>query len=204
MPPVEFIEPLEETNLIVDAENQLIESVLKDLQTIQKQRKDITISINLSALSLRQRHLTQSLSSLLNYYQVNPNSLKIEIVERIFFKDFEYIKNLIQELKELGVRFSIDDFGTHYSSLSYLSELNVSFLKIDISFVRKLSKDPKTKNIVSAIIYLAHALGIETIAEGVETIEEFEILKSLGCDYFQGYLFYKPIPKEEFLKVVNV
>jgi EAL domain-containing protein (putative c-di-GMP-specific phosphodiesterase class I) len=201
--PIEFIEPLEETSLIVDAENQLIENVLKDLKTIQEHKKDIPISINLSALSLRQRSLTQSLSSLLNYHQINPSLLKIEIVERIFFRDFAYIKSLIEELKELGVNFSIDDFGTHYSSLSYLSELDVSFLKIDISFVRKIQTDPKTKNIVSAIIYLAHALGIETIAEGVETIEQFELLKELGCDYFQGYLFFKPMPKDEFLRVVG-
>jgi diguanylate cyclase (GGDEF)-like protein/PAS domain S-box-containing protein len=204
VPPVEFIESLEETNLIVDAENQLIEKVLKDLQIIQKQKKDISISINLSALSLRQRNLTRSLSSLLNYHQINPSLLKIEIIERVFFKDFAYIKSLIEELKELGVHFSIDDFGTHYSSLSYLSELDVSFLKIDISFVRKLQTDPKTKNIVSAIIYLAHALGIETIAEGVETIEQFEILKELECDYFQGFLFFKPMPRKEFLRVVDV
>jgi EAL domain-containing protein (putative c-di-GMP-specific phosphodiesterase class I) len=155
-------------------------------------------------LSLRQRSLTQSLSSLLNYHQINPSLLKIEIVERVFFKDFAYIKSLIEELKELGARFSIDDFGTNYSSLSYLSELDVSFLKIDISFVRKLQTDPKTKNIVSAVIYLAHALRIQTIAEGVETIEQFEILKELGCDYFQGYLFYRPMPRQEFLRVVDV
>jgi diguanylate cyclase (GGDEF)-like protein/PAS domain S-box-containing protein len=204
VPPIEFIEPLEETSLIVDAEDQLIENVLKDLKTIEEHKKDIPISINLSALSLRQRSLTQSLSSLLNYQQINPSLLKIEIVERIFFRDFAYIKSLIEELKELGVRFCIDDFGTHYSSLSYLSELDVSFLKIDISFVRKIQTDPKTKNIVSAVIYLAHALRIQTIAEGVETIEQFEILKGLGCDYFQGYLFFKPMPKNEFLRVVDV
>jgi diguanylate cyclase (GGDEF)-like protein/PAS domain S-box-containing protein len=203
IPPIEFIEPLEETSLIVDAENQLIENVLKDLKTIEEQKKDIPISINLSALSLKQRSLTQSLSSLLNYHQINPSLLKIEIIERIFFRDFAYIKNLIEELKELGVRFSIDDFGTNYSSLSYLSELDVSFLKIDISFVRKLQTDPKTKNIVSAVIYLAHALRIQTIAEGVETIEQFEILKELNCDYFQGYLFFKPMPRKEFLRVVD-
>jgi len=203
VPPIEFIEPLEETSLIVDAENQLIENVLQDLKTIQEHKKDIPISINLSALSLRQRSLTQSLSSLFDYHQINPSLLKIEIVERVFFRDFAYIKSLIEELKELGVHFSIDDFGTNYSSLSYLSELDVSFLKIDISFVRKIQIDPKTKNIVSAIIYLAHALRIQTIAEGVETIEQFEILKELDCDYFQGYLFFKPMPRKEFLRVVD-
>jgi diguanylate cyclase (GGDEF)-like protein/PAS domain S-box-containing protein len=203
VPPLEFIEFLETTNLIIDAENQLIDSVLKNLKIIQERKKNIPISINLSGSSLKQINLVQSLSSILNYYQINPQSLKIEILERIFFKDFTYIKNLIEELKKLGVRFSIDDFGTNYSSLSYLSELDVSFLKIDISFVRKIQTDSKTKNIVSAVIYLAHALGIETIAEGVETIEQFEILKELGCDYFQGYLFFKPMPKEEFLRVVD-
>ncbi|OSS41099.1 diguanylate cyclase/phosphodiesterase (GGDEF / EAL domains) with PAS/PAC sensor(s) [Desulfurella amilsii] len=201
--PAEFINYLEETNLIIDAENQLTDSVLKDLKELEKHHKDIPISINLSALSLNQKDLVQSLSSLLNYYNLKPNSLKIEIVERVFFKDFAYMKNLIEELRELGVHFSIDDFGTHYSSLNYLSELDVSFLKIDISFVRKIQTDPKTKNLVAAIIYLAHSLNIKTIAEGVEAKEQFEILKTLDCDYFQGYLFYKPMPKLEFFRALR-
>jgi diguanylate cyclase (GGDEF)-like protein/PAS domain S-box-containing protein len=202
VPPIDFIVYLEETSLIIDAENQLIESVLKDLKKLQEHHKDIPISINLSNLSLKRKNLVQNLSSRLSYYNLNPQALKIEIVERVFFKDFLYIKNLIEELREIGVQFSIDDFGTHYSSLSYLSELNVSFLKIDISFVRKIQTDLKTKKIVSAAIYLAHSLGIETIAEGVETQEQFETLIELDCDYFQGYLFYRPMPQNEFFRVL--
>jgi len=200
--PIDFIDYLEETSLIIDAENQLIDSVLKDLKKLQEHHKDIPISINLSAFSLKRKNLVQSLSSKVNYYNIDPKSLKIEIVERAFFKDFLYIKNLIEDLREIGVQFSIDDFGTSYSSLSYLSELNVSFLKIDISFVRKIQTDLKTKKIVSGIIYLAHSLGIKTIAEGVETQEQFETLIELGCDYFQGYFFYRPMPQNEFFRVL--
>jgi diguanylate cyclase (GGDEF)-like protein len=202
VPPIDFINYLEETSLIIDAENQLIESVLKDLKKLQEHHIDIPISTNFSAFSLRQNNLVQDLVSKLSYYNLNSHVLKIEIVERAFFKDFLYIKNLIEELREIGVQFSIDDFGTYYSSLSYLSELNVSFLKIDISFVRKIQTGLKTKKIVSGIIYLAHSLGIKTIAEGVETQEQFETLIELGCDYFQGYLFYRPMPQNEFFRVL--
>ncbi|MEM3846353.1 MAG: GGDEF and EAL domain-containing protein, partial [Candidatus Parvarchaeota archaeon] len=193
--PGEFIEQLEQTNLIVDAEDQLIETVLFDLKAFGN--KAVPISINLSAKSLNQRRLSDQLLSNIFYYNIPKHLLKIEILERSLLNNFDYISSLIRELKVHNVYFSLDDFGTGFSSLSYLSKLDVEMLKIDISFIRDL-QNQKTKSIVGSIIYLAHSLGIKTTAEGVETTEQFETLKAMGCDYFQGYLFYKPMPKGIF------
>jgi len=96
----------------------------------------------------------------------------------------------------------LNDFGTGYSSLSYLSNIPIDTVKIDISFVRRILNDKKAMNIVNSIIYLAKNLGIKTIAEGVENKDLFELLKDMGCDYFQGYMFYKPMPEDEFLKML--
>lgn len=201
--PGKFLSILEDTSLIVDVESMILNEVLNDFKTIKSYCKHtVPISVNLSIQSLMQRHLAQSLVSNLKYFGVNEPFLKIEIIERAFFHDFNYIRRLMDELRQSGVSFAIDDFGTGYSSLSYLTKLNVEFLKIDISFVRELF-NMQTKNITKSIIYLAHSLNLKTIAEGIESLEQFEELKNMECDYFQGYLFYKPLPKEEFFEIIK-
>ncbi|OSS43174.1 diguanylate cyclase/phosphodiesterase (GGDEF / EAL domains) with PAS/PAC sensor(s) [Desulfurella amilsii] len=201
--PGKFLSILEDTSLIVDVESMVLNQVLGDFKTIKSYCKHLVpISVNLSIQSLMQKHLAQSLVSNLKYFGINEPFLRIEIIERSFFNDFNYIRRLIDELRQSSVHFAIDDFGTGYSSLSYLTKLNVEFLKIDISFVRGLS-NTQTKNITKSIIYLAHSLNLKTIAEGVESMEQFEILKNMDCDYFQGYLFYKPLPKEEFFEIIK-
>ncbi|AWB10526.1 PAS domain S-box-containing protein/diguanylate cyclase (GGDEF) domain-containing protein [Thermodesulfobium acidiphilum] len=199
IPPIDFIEYLEKTPLIIDAEHQLIENVLDDLQSF---KKTIPISINLSSKSLMQRSLREDLFSKLKFHHLQMDLLKIEIVERAFINSFDYISDLIRELKKYGIYFSLDDFGTGFSSLSYLSMLDIETLKIDISFIRDI-ENYKTRNIINSIIFLAHSLNIKTIAEGVETVEQFDILKSMNCDYFQGYLFYRPMPRDELGEILG-
>jgi len=200
VPPIEFIETLEKSPYITDAEDIILNQVLDD---IERYKPKVPISINLSLKSLLKRNLVQYISSQLHYRNLPySNILNIEIIERSLIESFNYIKNLIEEFKGLNIHFSLDDFGTGYSSLSYLSKLKVEFLKIDISFVRKLD-DPETKKIVKAIITISKELNIKTIAEGVETQKQFEELLLLGCDYFQGFLFYKPMKKEEFFELVK-
>lgn len=200
VPPVEFIETLEKSPYIIDAEDIILNQVFDD---IEHYKPKVPISINLSLKSLLKRNLVQYISSQLHHRGLpSSNILNIEIIERSLIESFDYIKRLIEEFKGLNIHFSLDDFGTGYSSLSYLSKLKVEFLKIDISFVRKLD-DPETKKIVKAIITISKELSIKTIAEGVETPKQFEELSSLGCDYFQGFLFYKPMAREEFFELVR-
>lgn len=194
IPPGEFIDRLEQTNLIVDAEDQLIDHVFSDIKAFGN--KAVPISVNLSSKSLNQRRLSDQLLSNISYYNIPKHLLKIEILERSLLNNFDYISSLIRELKDHNIYFSLDDFDTGFSSLSYLSKLDVETLKIDISFIRDL-QNQKTKSIVGSIIYLAHSLGIKTTAEGVETTQQFETLKAMECDYFQGYLFYKPMARQQ-------
>ncbi|PMP84925.1 MAG: hypothetical protein C0174_05980 [Thermodesulfobium narugense] len=205
--PSEFIEELEAGQYIVGVEDLIIDNVLDDISELGF---SFLVSVNLSIKSLFRKDLSQSLISKLTRRKVkgninidiSHNILNIEIIERSFLENFEYIRNLIENLKKFNIFFSIDDFGTGYSSLSYLSKLKVNFLKIDISFVKNLN-DKDTKNVTNAIIALSKSLNIKTIAEGVETVEQFEILKSMGCDYYQGFLFYRPMSKSELHKILN-
>jgi diguanylate cyclase (GGDEF)-like protein/PAS domain S-box-containing protein len=203
IPPTQFIEQLEQSNLIIDAENLIIDKVLDVIEKTSKNKIHIPISINLSSRSLFANHFLQTLTSKLNYYNIKDSLLNIEIVERIFMHDFLYIQNLIKQLKDQKILFSVDDFGTGYSSLSYLSELDIEYLKIDISFVRRLESSKKIQSTIKSIIFLAKELGIKTIAEGVETHAQFESLKAMGCDYFQGFLFYRPLTCKDFTMLIG-
>jgi diguanylate cyclase (GGDEF)-like protein/PAS domain S-box-containing protein len=200
IPPSDFITCLEQTRLIVDVENYVLETVINKLSAI---KKHIKISINFSEHTLKSEGITETIIAKINSSKLPKGLLNIEIIERSFMDDLNKIKTMIEKLKNYGVGFSIDDFGTGYSSLSYLTQLPVENLKIDISFIRKITQDKHTLSIVKSIILIAKELNIKTIAEGVETNEQFELLKKLGCDYFQGYLFYKPMPEDEFDKLLS-
>ena len=204
IPPNDFIGFLETTRLIVDVENFVFDKVLDSLKKCKLIKiKPVPISINLSERSLAQRRLSDNILSRINYYDIEKNLIKVEIIERSFIKNFAYIKNLMTELEQEGIDFSIDDFGTGYSSLSYLSKLPFKIVKIDISFVREITSNKNTQSIVKSIIFLAKELDMKVTAEGVETKEQFELLKSYGCDYFQGFLFYKPMPENQFIEVLQ-
>jgi EAL domain-containing protein (putative c-di-GMP-specific phosphodiesterase class I) len=138
----------------------------------------------------------------INDTHIAPQSLDIEITESILMKNIQENIKLVQELSKLGVKFSLDDFGTGYSSLSYLRLFKFNYLKIDQSFIREITTKKENIPIVTAIIALANNLGLSTIAEGVETNEQLDILKMLNCDLYQGYLFSKPVPQDEFKKLL--
>jgi len=203
IPHLEFIDYLESSNLIIKAEELIFDQVIHKLKELSSLNIDISISINLSGKSLEQENIGDFILSSLNYYKIKHLNFRIEILERTLIENFDYINSLIELLKKHDIHFALDDFGTGYSSLSYLSKLSIKYLKIDISFVRAMLSDNKTKAIVESTIFLAKRLNIYTIAEGVETPEQFEALRTMGCDYFQGYLFYKPMPEDKFLEVVK-
>ncbi len=204
VPPGEFIDYLEQVNLIVDIEKNSLKNVAELIKKIEKEKKRLVpISVNLSKKSLINMDLYGEIKNLIGSYKLDSSHLKIEMVERAFFENFGKINKLICDVNDLGVLFYLDDFGTGYSSLSYISNIPIDVVKIDIYFIRKILVDKKTRSIVDSIIYLAKNLGIKTVAEGVEEEEQFRLLKKMGCDYFQGYLFYRPMPEDEFLKLLS-
>ena len=130
-------------------------------------------------------------------------AISIEITEGLLLDASEKIIEKLLLFRHAGMQVSLDDFGTGYSSLSYLKKFNIDYLKIDQSFIRNLNSDKSDVALTEAIIVMAHKLGLKVIAEGVESIEQREILRLAGCDYAQGYLFAKPIPPDEFEKLLQ-
>ncbi len=201
--PLEFITYLEQSNLIIDIENRFLEDVLECIKKIQTNNiKPIPVSVNLSEKSLKQKDMFDNVIYKIRRYGVAPKYVKFEIIERSFLENFNYLKSLMKKFKENGIEFSVDDFGTGYSSLSYLVKLPADYIKIDISFVKTIHLK-QTKSVVNSIIFMAKELNMQTIAEGVETVEQFETLKNMGCDYFQGYFFYKPMSPERFYALLE-
>ena len=150
--------------------------------------------MNLSARNLHDETLGTQVSNLLNYWSIDPEQLCLEITETSMMNDPEHARKLLEGLDNLGVRISIDDFGTGYSSLAYLKQLPVDELKVDKSFVLNMSNDESDASIVRATIGLAHDLGLEVVAEGVEDQSAQDVLQALGCEFIQGYHIARPMP----------
>ena len=159
-----------------------------------RDRTSLFISVNLSVRQFEQKNLIETIQSILDETSLAPQNLKLEITESMVMDDVESAIAILERLKFLGIKLSMDDFGTGFSSFSYLHRFPMDTLKIDRSFVSNLSKSTKNKEIVSSIVMLAHKLGMDVIAEGIETVEEKEMLQMFNCEYGQGYLFSKPIP----------
>jgi len=156
------------------------------------------MAVNISAVQFRHLTLPDTVSSILKEIGLPPEYLELELTEGVAMHDPQKAISVMNDLHDRGVRMSIDDFGTGYSSLSYLKKFKIYKLKIDQSFVRDINTDDEDKAIVSAIISMAKRLGLQTIAEGVETIGQLEYLKEQGCNEIQGYFYSKPLPAEEF------
>ena len=154
----------------------------------------LTMSVNLSTEQFSNADLVSTLQEVVQSTDIARGSLKIEITESEMMKNPQAVSDILHQLKNQGIDACLDDFGTGYSSLSYLQQLPITFIKIDQSFVRRLGGEDDALAIVKTIMILAHQLGRKVIAEGVETSEHLNILRSLGCEYGQGYLFAKPLP----------
>jgi EAL domain-containing protein (putative c-di-GMP-specific phosphodiesterase class I) len=155
------------------------------------------VCVNLSAAQVRHPGLLQDVRQALRESGLGPGSLTLEITEGALLKDTELLKIIFEELKALGVRLAIDDFGKEYSSLSYLKRLPVDVLKINGSFVESLGEDSTDTTIVETVISLAHSLDLEVTGEGVERAEQLEHLERMECDFVQGYYLVRPQPSEE-------
>jgi EAL domain-containing protein (putative c-di-GMP-specific phosphodiesterase class I) len=200
MLPKDFIPVAEETGLIIPIGEWVMREAChqaKEWQERYPSEPPLGMCVNLSAAQVRHPGLLQDVSSVLRESGLEPGSLLLEITEGTLLKDSELLETIFRELKALGVRLMIDDFGREYSSLSYLKRLPVDGLKIDGSFVGSLGEDPTNTTIVEAVISLAHSLGLEVTGEGVESAEQLEHLRSMGCDFVQGYFLERPHPSEE-------
>jgi diguanylate cyclase (GGDEF)-like protein/PAS domain S-box-containing protein len=196
--PNRFIPVAEESGLIVPiGEWVLHEACRQAMAWRDADLPELTIAVNLSAVQFKRGDVEQSVIQALEKTGFNPALLELELTESILIQNVESVLASVKRLKLLGVKISIDDFGTGYSSLSYLKRFDIDKLKIDQSFVRDLATDPDDAAIVRAIIQMAHSLNLRTIAEGVETLEMLQQLRSFECDEAQGYYFARPMPAPE-------
>jgi diguanylate cyclase (GGDEF)-like protein/PAS domain S-box-containing protein len=197
--PGEFMPVAEETGLILPIGEKVLRKAVRQAKSrMQDGLGPLTAGVNLSVVQFRNPELPELISRILKEEGLPPELLDLELTESVAMADPESVIAMMQQLHERGVQISIDDFGTGYSSLSYLKKFRLHKLKIDQSFVRDITTDPEDKAIVGAIIQMARGLGLRTIAEGVETIEQMEYLREQGCDEMQGYYCSKPLPAEQF------
>jgi diguanylate cyclase (GGDEF)-like protein/PAS domain S-box-containing protein len=195
IPPNSFIPLAEETGLIIPMGEWILNEAVKQLKSWEKdiEKKDWRISVNISLRQFERDNFVDMIFSLINAYNFNPSKLRLELTENLLIKNTQETLDKIKKLNQMGITLSIDDFGTGYSSLAYLKQLSIHELKIDQSFIRDIINDPNDFSIVETIISIGKKFDLEIIAEGVETIEHHEMLISMGCSNFQGYLFGRPV-----------
>jgi EAL domain-containing protein (putative c-di-GMP-specific phosphodiesterase class I) len=193
VPPPEFISLAEETGMIVPLTRAVMERVCNDIvQLGDALPADFRVSINLSGVNFMDPQLIPTVRAVLEGAGLQASRIEFELTETVLMRDLDYATTILAQLREMGIRVAVDDFGTGYSSLAYLRRLAVDTLKIDRSFVSELV-DGQGVAIVRAVIGLAHSLGLEVVAEGVETVAQLETLRDQGCHLIQGYLFARPM-----------
>lgn len=192
--PMIFIPLVEEAGLIISLGEWILKEAIAQLKiwSTQAQKQQWRISINISSIQFTHESFVQRVKEFVLDAKVDPSKVRLELTESILISDVATVTQKIKELKEFGFSISIDDFGTGYSSLSYLKNLELDELKIDQSFVKNISINSADRTIVQTIIAMGEAFDLEVIAEGVETQEQYEILKQMGCTNYQGYLFARP------------
>jgi len=197
--PLKFITIAEETGLIETIGEWVIATACYKAKALQqKTGQYIPIAVNVSPRQFRQSNLANTIKKILAVTQLDPSYLELEITENTLIDDSSKFIETLHSLKKIGVKLAIDDFGTGYSSLAYLKDFPIDRLKIDKVFVSSIEEDPKNKAILKAIVVLGQSLGIEVIAEGVETQYQYDYLRSIGCDQLQGYYYSKPLPEQQF------
>ena len=201
--PSDFIPIAEETNLIIEIGEWVLDKVCEDFRFWQRSvTSPGRVSVNLSLKQLRQPNFTKRIGSILRSYEVSPTSLELEITETTLMENPERTIKLLDQLYALGLHLAIDDFGTGYSSLSALQQFPISTLKIDKSFVRHVSSNPDDATIVSTIVQMGHNLNMDVVAEGVESEDQLAFLQKLGCTYAQGLLFGDPMSSDSYLELL--
>jgi len=202
--PGRFIPVAEESGLIIPIGAWVLEEACQQLRHWQR-GTDVggSVEVNLSARQIDDPGIVATIEEILERTGLPAGHLTLEITESALMRDAAAALIVLRALKGLGVLLAIDDFGTGYSSLSYLQRFPLDILKVDRMFVHELESDTGGREIVSAVVSLAHALGLEVVAEGVETEQQLEILRALECDYAQGFLFSRPVPAAELRSIFS-
>jgi EAL domain-containing protein (putative c-di-GMP-specific phosphodiesterase class I) len=193
--PIEFIKVAEDTGLIVPLGKQVLRSAVRQTQQWKQDGvvdQDFYVSVNLSAHQLQDARLVDSVAKALSESGLSPDGLVLEVTESALVENLGVTVPRLLALRSLGVRLAIDDFGTGYSSLSYLADLPINFVKIDKSFIDRMTPDVEGSAVVRGVVDLSHAMGFTCIAEGVEQEAQRSVLDELDCDFIQGYLFARP------------
>jgi EAL domain-containing protein (putative c-di-GMP-specific phosphodiesterase class I) len=198
-----FIPLAERFGLINGLGNWVINEVCRQMGAWSREGTRMSVAINLSMHQLRQDEFADSIRQALKRYQLEPSQLICELTESVAMKDVEATQKFFKKLAAIGVRLSIDDFGTGHSSLSYLRQLPARQLKIDRSFINDLETNSDARAIVKAVINLAHVLDLSVVAEGVETEGQRRILEELKCDELQGFFFSRPMLEDKMLMWVD-
>jgi diguanylate cyclase (GGDEF)-like protein/PAS domain S-box-containing protein len=200
VPPLQFIPLAEETGLILPIGQWVLETACAQLKAWQQDEltRGFVLAVNVSAKQFRQADFAAQVRAVVQRHGIKPMLLEVELTESMLLENVEKTIATMNTLNEIGIQLSLDDFGTGYSSLQYLKRLPLDQLKIDQSFVRDITTDSSDRTIVQTIIAMAHSLGLNVIAEGVETEEQRQLLLGSGCMHYQGYLFSKPLPNGQF------
>lgn len=199
--PGKFIPIIEQSSLIEPLTEWVIKKALSDINQFNQNNEadEYSIAVNISARNLQHPNFADSLIRNLDKFKINPEKLSLEITETDLILEIEENIKKLKRLKEKGIKIYLDDFGKGYSSLKYLKELPVDFLKIDRYFIKNIGREEGTENIIHSIINMAHALNLKVVAEGVETEAQLDFLRELNCDYAQGYYFARPDTKENII-----
>jgi len=197
--PDAFIPLAEETDLICDIGNWVLEASMKTFQQWNKNPvlRDITLAINISALQFSQENFCDFVLDTMRKYQITGSQIELEITENVVLQDIRQVITKLKFLSRYGIRFAIDDFGMGYSSLSYLQELPLNNLKIDRSFLSSIQSSKDSSSIISAVVSMAQEMNMEIVAEGVETEVQLNYIRNIGCPIVQGYYFAKPMPASD-------
>jgi EAL domain-containing protein (putative c-di-GMP-specific phosphodiesterase class I) len=204
VPPNVFIPVAEETGLILPIGEWVLRQACRQMRAwLDSGMSPVRVAVNLSAKQFHDADLASVVRSALTDAQLEPGYIELELTESALMNDPEQSAMTLQSLSAMGVHISIDDFGTGYSSLSYLRRFPLDKLKIDRSFIRDLMTNADDVCIVRAIISLAHSLRLRVVAEGVETAQQLEFLRELGCDQYQGFYCSPAVPAEAFAALIN-
>lgn len=202
--PDDFIPIAEQHGLIFSIGKLVLRSSMQTLHEINQHLPHISMSINVSVIQFEDEHFLDHLRKLLSEYDVRVENIHLEVTETAMIRDLEKLSYVISEIKKMGVRISIDDFGTGFSSIAVLKSLNVDYIKIDKTYIDDICHDEKDRSIVSALTKMSHAIDVKVIAEGVEDESQKTLLSDYDVDFYQGYLFSKPMQKDDALTLLGI